>query len=59
MVLKMSSTHDGRIPYEDFEAFFEVIGLGLVGYQVIKNQIIEEIGRNMYCIYIESLLLCV
>ena len=24
-----------------------------------KNQIIEEIGRNMYCIYIESMLLCV
>ena len=30
------------------------LGLGLVGYQVIKNQIIEEIGRNMeeYVLYI-------
>ena len=29
-------------------------GLGLVGYQVIKNQIIEEIGKGMYCVYIDG-----
>ena len=30
------------------------LGLGLVGYQVIKNQIIEEIGKGM-----EEYVLCI
>ena len=34
-----------------------VIGVRVSWVSGYKNQIIEEIGRNMYCIYIESLLL--